>query len=231
MFRLRHPSIILLFGFYLLCNPVNTFAADLLLSDKQYTDPKGYFKIIPPNGWRIQEYPNDPRGKVAFIGPAANIDLRVLVNSVDFTSINDLISFCKDVEKKIGTNTNIDKVDFVGKPAVKRSFEFKGVRLLYYDFLIGKVDHNIGYSAPPSLFNKFLPIVKTSMETYEPILKSLSAVEEKQHLIAKKKHLSELMILTKNYEMAIQYAEEGLAIEHNNKELQSLRDKAKSLIK
>ena len=36
------------------------------LADKLYIDPKGYFKIRPPNGWSISEYSSDPRGKVDF---------------------------------------------------------------------------------------------------------------------------------------------------------------------
>ena len=37
------------------------------LSQTRYVNPKGYFKITPPRGWRIVEYSQDPRGKVAFI--------------------------------------------------------------------------------------------------------------------------------------------------------------------
>ncbi len=61
------------------------------LSKSRYSDPKGYFKIVPPNGWRIQEFPQDARGKVAFFSPESNVDLRVLVNAVDFSTIEELL--------------------------------------------------------------------------------------------------------------------------------------------
>ena len=46
-------------------------------SEKQYVDPKGYFKIVPPAQWKIEEYPQDPRGKVAFFGPGDDIEFRI----------------------------------------------------------------------------------------------------------------------------------------------------------
>jgi hypothetical protein len=52
------------------------------LADKRYKDPKGYFTIVPPAGWRIQEYPGDVRGKVAFIGTDGNTDCVRSVNPV-----------------------------------------------------------------------------------------------------------------------------------------------------
>ena len=58
------------------------------LSRTRYVDPKGFFKIVPPAGWRIREYPQDPRGKVAFMGPG-DVALRVLTNPVDFTSFEN----------------------------------------------------------------------------------------------------------------------------------------------
>jgi len=201
------------------------------LANKHYKDPKGYFKILPPGGWRIQEYPQDPRGKVAFLAPGGKIDLRILVNSVDYSTVDELVSFCNNIEKRIGINTNIKRVVFGGQPAVQRNFELKGFKLLYIDFLVGQLDHNLAYSAPKDSFKKYLQIVKTSMETYEPSIKSLTEEQKQQHLVAKKKRLAELMIEGGNYSMAIQFANEGLEIDPNNRALLELRKKAKAHLK
>lgn len=39
------------------------------LSQERYQDPQGYFNINPPDGWSIEDYTEDPRGKVAFSVP------------------------------------------------------------------------------------------------------------------------------------------------------------------
>ena len=96
------------------------------LADKRYNDPKGYFTVVPPAGWRIQEYPDDVRGKVALLAPDGNIDLRVLVNAVDFSTIDELLDFCRTAEKLLGVTMKIEKFDFHGRQAVRRSFEIRG---------------------------------------------------------------------------------------------------------
>lgn len=193
------------------------------LSDKQYSDPKGYFRIVPPSGWRIHEYPQDPRGKVAFFGPKSNIDLRLLVNSVDFDTTDALVRFCKDIEKRIGINTNIKTITFGGRPAVERTFRFKGIKFYAVDFLIGKVDHNLQYSAPEHLFDKYQAIVMKSMETYEPILRKLTDEQAIQHAVAKKYRLAQLMMEIGNLELALDYVKEGLDIASNDVKLIKLK--------
>ncbi len=144
--RLIISICVLTFG--LVCIAVSGANGEMgQLSKSLYSDPKGYFKIVPPDGWRVQEFHQDPRGKVAFIAPDSNVDLRVLVNAVDFSTIADLIAFCKEVESRIRISTNIEKITFDGRPAVRRTFQMKGHKFYYIDFLVGNVDHNIAYSA------------------------------------------------------------------------------------
>jgi len=209
----------------------NAVSADTGLSPNQYTDPKGYFKIFPPKGWKLQEYPNDPRGKVAFLAPDGKTDLRVLVNSVDFTTIDDLVAFCRSVEKKIGVETNIERFSFDGRKAVRRTFEYRGTKFLYIDFLIGDVDHNIAYSSPKTKYISYLNTIKQSMDTYEPFVMNLSEREGVEHLVAKKKRLAQLMIDVGNYSKAIEFVDEGLEVQPDNEELLALRAKAKKQAK
>jgi len=215
----------------LVVGPDLGLASDLALSTTQYVDPKGFFRIVPPDGWRLQEFPGDSRGKVAFFGPTNGTDLRVLVNAVDFSTIDELVAFCRDVERRIGMNTHIERTTFGGRPAVRRSFTARGSKLTYIDFLVGKVDHNLAYSARISDFDKFRDVATASMETYEPVSRTLSDNEATQQLVDKKIRLSELMLGISNYQMAFQYAEEGLEVEPDNARLKQLRDQAKSGLK
>lgn len=193
------------------------------LAAKRYVDPKGYFKIVPPEGWRVQEYPQDPRGKVAFIGPESNVDLRVLVNAVEFSTIDELVSFCKSIEARTGLSTNIQRTEFGGRPAVKRSYEMKGVQFFMYDFLVGSVDHNIQYGAPPNAYQKYMSIITKSIETYEPIARTASEKEASQHAVAKKLRLAQLMMDNGNYDLALDYIKEGLEISPKDQKLLELK--------
>lgn len=161
-----------------------------MLAEEIYVDPKGFFWIVPPKGWDVEDYSDDPRGKVAFISPDKTTDLRILVNSVEFSTIEELISWCKDFEKKVGTNSHIKKIDFNGYPAVERMFEKNGLKISMIDFLIGKIDHNLMFSTPLGNYEKFRKLVFTSMETYEPLTKNLESTQNIKLRIAKNIRLS-----------------------------------------
>lgn len=201
------------------------------LSDKRHVDPKGYFRVVPPAGWRVQEYDDDVRGKVAFFAPDLNIDLRILVNAVDFYTIDELMEFCRSTEKSLGVTMKIEQFDFYGHQAVRRSFEIQGKRFLYVDFLIGKVDHNLAYSAPLDKYNQYLPVVLKSMETYEPILREIGGKENLDHLVAKKLRLGLLMLEIDRVDLALEYVREGLAIAPENQELLNLKQQIDSQFK
>ena len=194
------------------------------LARSRYSDPNGYFKIVPPDGWRIQNYPEDPRGKVAFISPEG-IELRVLAKGLDYNSFEEMLDEIKGIEKQIGTNTNIKKITFAGKPAVKRSFTFKGQKILFIDFMIGNTTHNLMYSASPTKFEKYLSLAQESMETYEPTLRGVSPEDVRKHAIAKSLRLSQIFFEQGNYDLALEFIKEGLEVEPNNATLLELKKK------
>lgn len=112
----------------------NGTAATQTLADNWYSDPKGYFRIVPPAGWEVTEYPEDPRGKVAFTGPD-DVELRVLVNAVDFDSVDRLESFCRELAQQIDIEMTVKRTKFDHGPAIERTFEHQGQRFRYIDFL------------------------------------------------------------------------------------------------
>lgn len=191
------------------------------LSQTLYVDPKGYFRIVPPSDWRIQEYPQEQRGKVAFIGPES-AEFRVLVNAVDY-DFETFISWCKDLEKRLGTPMNIERITFDGKPAIRRTYLLKGIKFYAINFFIGKANHNLQYGAPPAVYDKYFPIVSKSMETYEPHLIDLSAQDVKKLYVAKKLHIAQLMMEMGNIQIALKYIEEGLEVSPNDHNLLNLK--------
>jgi hypothetical protein len=224
------PSLVALVVIAIFCLPAPAWpqAQEDRLASKRYADPKGYFRIVPPDGWRVQEYPEDARGKVAFTAPQPNTDLRILINAVDFTTTDDLVKSLKSIEARAGLSTNIVRTDFGGRPAVKRSFEARGLRFLVIDFLVGSVDHNIQFAAPPSQFQKYMPVVTKSIQTYEALSRTLSASEANEHVVAKMRRLGQLMIDNGTYDLALEYINEGLKAAPQDAKLRALKQEAET---
>lgn len=194
------------------------------LADQLYTDPKGYFRIAYPDGWEVQEYPDDSRGKVAFMCPDdSSVNLRVLVNVVDYSSVERLLEELKTKESQLGVDTGIEEITFDGRPAIKRSFEIQGSRVLMLDFLVGNVAHNVMYSPPSGDSDSYLSVVKKAMETYQPIKKTVGKADAKQSAAAKCLRLAELMLESGNLGLASGYVDEGLKLSPKNQKLIELR--------
>jgi hypothetical protein len=195
---------------------------DFNLSTNTYKDPKGFFSITPPIKWRIKEYLEDARGKVALYGPSS-VEIRVLTDSVDFSSIDGIISHARAMEKKLGFNTNIEIKTFNGFPSIERTFPYKGHKFLYVDFLVGRISHNIAYSAPIRKYDNYLKIAKLSFSTYEPRHIKLTKKEEDENYLSKMRRLGEILTEQGSYKMAIEYVERGLALSPKDAELLNLK--------
>jgi hypothetical protein len=199
----------------------------LLVSDA-YNDPKGFFRIVPPKGWRLQEYPQDPRGKVAFIAPEDQIDLRVLSKAVDIADYDGLLKNLKDIEAQLGVPMNIAPIVFKGMPAFKRvtTLNVQGgmLRLLWIDLLIDGLSHNLQYGAPPNKFDEHYDIAWQSMLTFEPLrrTKQTSPEEVRRHEVAKWIRLARIALEMGNTQVAKVAISAGLKADPEDPELKQL---------
>ena len=112
---------------------------------------------------------------------------------------------------------------------MKRSFEFKGAKLLLFDFLVGNIHYNIQYGARPSDFPKFLSMAIKSMDTYDPTQRSVSGKEITEQSLAGKRRLGEIFLELGNFKLAREYVEEGLSIEPSDSKLLELKSQIESL--
>jgi len=192
------------------------------LAQERYSDPNGFFQIIPPEGWTIEEYPQDPRGKVAFDGPSG-VQLRVLAKALDYNRFEDMVSDIKEIEKSLGIDMSIETIEFLGIPAVRRNFTVEGLRILVIDFMEGNVNHDLWYSAPPNKYEDYVYIVTKSMNTYEAIPQNASAEDIQKYQIAGKLRLAQIFFEIGDYDLALQFVDEGLVIEPHNTDLLKLK--------
>lgn len=185
----------------------------ITLSHEEYLDPKGFFLLTPPGNWKIQEYPDDPRGKATFI-KSTSVDLRILTNAVDYSDVSNLEKELRAIEKAQGLKTNIRRIEFNNTPAIERDFQMGGSRLLVIDFVHHEVAHNLMYSAPVRQFDDSLGMVNASFATYQPIDNDLTEAEKSEHSLAKNRRLGRLFLDQGRYGEARQYINAGL-VENN----------------
>jgi hypothetical protein len=199
------------------------------LAAQRYEDPNGYFTIIPPAGCRVETYPNDPRGKVAF-HLDGNADLRVLVTPVDYSSFDTMLAELRQKQRELRGRVEIaiEVTELHGRKSVKKTMELQGTRLVAYDFMVGKVHHDLQFASALPDFGKYLPLVMASMQTYEPIQRDLPPEVVKEAAIAKRVRLGRLFLDQGSTEAAKQLIEEGLAMDPANGELVALREQVRA---
>jgi len=194
-----------------------------------YADSKGFFEIRPPAGWRRQLYPQDPRGKVAFLSPGGQCSLRVLAKAVEIEDYDGLLEDLKTIEKRLGVQMNIEPVGFNGMPAFKRltTITMHGVtqRMLSIDLLIDGVSHNLQYGGAVHLFDRYYNDAWQSMQTYTPQHRSQPATPEeaRQHEAAKWLRLARIALDMGNVEAAKEAVAAGLEAAPENEDLRKVK--------
>lgn len=201
------------------------------LSNKVYYDPKGFFNIFPPNGWEINEYSNDPRGKVSFTNPNfKNVDLRIIAQAVDYKNFEELLLNAKNRANQLKSNFNvkvdIDTILYGNSKAIKLSlFMPNKISQLQYQFIRGGMYFNIAYASPPEYFDNFLPIILNSIDTFEPTPTNINAGDVIKHSLTAKIRRAELWLEMGFTNLAIEAINEGLIIDKKNQELLELKAK------
>lgn len=213
--------------------PISFLSTDIqLLSERQYVDPNGFFKITPPAGWTTKKYPNDPRGKVKFIAPnVRGVSLLIIGMATDMSSIEDVVASTKKSEANLKSKYKSYKpsggheiVDWYGQVAVRGYFSLPNrFRQENLEFLVGKQYYNPSYAAPPSHFAKYKKQAMLSIRSLEPLLKNLSSDDARNHLVASKLRLANLNIQLGDHKVALRAIREGLEIDPGNEKLLSLK--------
>lgn len=200
-----------------------------LLSEKVYSDPKGFFSITAPMGWQVQEFKDDPRGKVKFIcQDAFNTVIQVIGAVSAFSNFDELIDDAKmasqRLESKYNASTTIERTYFAGVPAMKFVFSIPGkLKQIQIQFLLGKNHYTLAYGAPPDRYDEFNSIAIMSFETLEPILKDVKKDESIKHIVASKLRTAKLLFQNGQTDYALIIVNEGLKLDQNNEDLMKLK--------
>lgn len=201
-----------------------------------YVDPKGYFKITPPKGWKTDEYPTDSRGKVAFSKTEGSqlVEIRVLVQVTQVTDFQEFARKLKSNVANLGVQAEWQVTMFSGLPSVRSTMTVsaQGItnKFMNLRFLDGNIYHDLQFASPPALFDKYQDLVSRVVASYQ-IVKRPSGGDDsalaKRQQAEKYLRLAQIAIELGDKKNAAVYVAEGLKIDPENKELQKLRDTLK----
>lgn len=129
------------------------------------SDPRGYFSLVPPAGWRVVKFPDSRPYNLSFFGPHAT-ELSIMAVPVDYDDFNSLLRRINRTESRFGMYIDKKPVSFAGYPAVQRMVRLTDSRVLSIDFVAHRVEHHLLFSAPTELFERYLPVMTNLLASY-----------------------------------------------------------------
>jgi hypothetical protein len=203
------------------------------LADTQYVDPKGYFKIVPPEGWAAQEFKDDPRGKVKFLrsSPPGTMVL-VIGQTSPFGNFDEMIADADRqlarLKERLGASSLIERTYFSGIPAARVTIDIPpNAKQMQIQFILGGSHYTIVYGSTPTDYQRFLPIALASFDSFEPLSRTLRKEEALKHSMASKLRTATNLIQLGQRSYALTVINEGLSLDPDNMDLLELK---KSLV-
>ena len=200
------------------------------LANEVYTDPKGFFRIRPPKGWTLEEYKSDPRGKVNFnwTKGAKKVQLKLIGAANPFEDFGALVQDCKNgVERlraRMGGTYEVETITLLGqKAALILTSLPNGFRQYQVQLIVAGNYYMLAYGTDEQLYEKYLPLVKASMNTLVALSRDAKPAEARAHTVASKIRLARLYLEVGKKDWALTAINEGLAVEPSNSELLQLK--------
>lgn len=216
---------------------LNICAQNEEIKKNLYQDPNGYFSIIKPDGWINSEYQETSRGKIKFMQPDNNkINVIFIGQPNSFKSfqalMDDLKTSTKQMEGKYsasGITTKISSFKIDSVEYAKRDVTLTGLNLqqMSVEFILNNTYITIGYVAPISSFEAYLPKIFASISTITTSKKTFSGANIQNAIIESKIKQAEINLQAGRKDWALLAIEEGLKLGPNNKELLELKNKCK----
>jgi hypothetical protein len=240
MNKLKFISILILVCLVTVEFPPSTYSQEkpavddgkTILSQTLYSDPKGFFKIRPPEGWFINEYATDPRGKVDFnsSNSTSKAQLKIIGQANPFPDFDALLTDCRNgaerMRSRIGGTSTVKEIIKFNVKAVEVQINVPGkFKQLQYQILIGKNYYTFAFGGTPEQFDRNERQANKSIETFEPIFKEITTSDYVSHIIASKIRTAELYLSINRKDWALVVINEGLQIDKQNKRLLELKDK------
>lgn len=130
-------------------------------------DPKGFFTIVAPAGWKVVSFPESAPYNVVLYGPGG-VDISIMATPVEYDGVQPLLEQMRKSENQYGLDTHIGAFFFEGRPAVRRVCRLHRVKVLAIDFVENRVEHHILCGIPPERFEAYETALMEVLRTYAP---------------------------------------------------------------
>ncbi len=137
------------------------------MTGPRYTDPSGYFSLVPPRHWKLLKPSTDKFYNAVFRGPY-DMEMSIQVVVTQGMTFEQLITELKQIERRLSADTHMDFAYVGPYRAIKRSAQLFQSKVLMLDFVTGNLAHHIQFSIPPQFYDEYEPVFLRLMQTYEP---------------------------------------------------------------
>lgn len=226
---------ILIINWFVFVSLLGLFLQSTQAGDKYvnlYKDKNGYFTVLPPTGWKQEDYPSETiRSKVAFQHPTEKGILIRIISGPTPTPNYTLDDLYQENKEKIDTyfrqkfpsgKYDIAKREIEGRQAVVQKNSLPGTEQEVVLFINKGIWYSIAFNADTrSQFEKNYKTFQRFLTNFTILEagKKFSEKEIRDGLIAKYKRVAELYEQMGRIEDALDFVKEGMAIDPNNKDL------------
>jgi tetratricopeptide (TPR) repeat protein len=155
----------------------------------------GAFALQYPSDWQVTVKREDSRPNAVFHGPAG-CQLRILADDKQWSSFDDLLADNKRVEselhKTLGGRAKTGVKNIAGRQALVREFMAGDKKMYNVSFEANGWIHNIQFDGVPDVWDQYLDVALTSIETYEPLTLSSSSETPDRELLVRSLRLADL---------------------------------------
>ncbi len=132
----------------------------------RYVDPEGYFAIDIPPEFEIGEIRDTPLPSVSLSALDGRARLTIRISPAADDAVNRAIRCWETECREIDPDAVVTKTTVAGWPAVVARFRwFENVRL-EHQLSVGDASHTVIFTASPEQFERILPDIRRSVESY-----------------------------------------------------------------
>lgn len=157
-----------------LSQPASTVhsAADLVIemstSTNRYVDAARAFSIALPPRWSVAPSDMAAPFDVRLAGPHL-MGIAIQVTKVPYTSLDTLVGRLQAIERDRGIDTHIERIEFKGYPAARRTSRLTRETVHALDVIAGGCEYHLQFSMPSDLDANYRAVAQAMLDSFEPI--------------------------------------------------------------
>jgi hypothetical protein len=138
------------------------------LADPPYVDPAERFSLVPPSGWIAQPRTEGALYDISF-SSAGRAGLSIVATPVEYNELRDLYRDIRRREQSFSISTHLETTRFGDRPAIRRTAQLQGRRLMSYDFVENHVAYHLLLEIPDDYAKDYEFALGEVLKTFKPL--------------------------------------------------------------